>query len=47
MLEIGYMRGADLWHLANALYIAPKRDVHFLTLDLRQQSVARALRFGP
>lgn len=42
----GYVRGADAWHLANALYIAPDpRELTFLTLDDRQRGVAEALGF--
>lgn len=43
----GYLRGADLWHLANALFLAPTaRDLGFLTLDERQKEVAVALGFA-
>lgn len=46
VLDIGYLRGADLWHLATALFAATRpRDMAFLTLDLRQQAVARELGF--
>ncbi|MCY4077350.1 MAG: PIN domain-containing protein [Acidobacteria bacterium] len=46
VLAAGYVRGADLWHLACALYVttAPA-DLSFLTLDGRQRLVARALGF--
>lgn len=46
VLAAGYLRGADLWHLACALYVttAPG-DISFLTLDQRQRMVARALGF--
>ena len=44
--EAGYLRGADLWHIATALYIAPSPgDISFVTLDDRQQTVAAALGF--
>jgi hypothetical protein len=43
----GYLRGADLWHLANALFLAPDpADLSFLTLDGRQGEVARRLGFS-
>lgn len=43
----GYLRGADLWHLANALFLAPDpTDLSFLTLDGRQGEVARRLGFS-
>jgi hypothetical protein len=41
------MRGADLWHLAVALFIDPEREIDFLTLDERQRTVSRKLGFGP
>lgn len=41
VLEAGYVRGADLWHLATALYIAREPDeISFVTLDKRQRTVA-------
>lgn len=46
-LEVGHLRGADLWHVACALYLAedpPK--LSFVTLDGRQRAVAEALGFG-
>ena len=46
VLEAGYVRGADCWHLATALYIAPDpSELTFLTLDLAQRKVAKALGF--
>lgn len=46
VLEAGYIRGADCWHLATALYFAPQpADLTFLTLDLRQREVAVNLGF--
>jgi predicted nucleic acid-binding protein len=40
----GYVRGADLWHLACALFLEPDgRDLVFLTLDRRQAEVAARL----
>jgi hypothetical protein len=42
----GYLRGADLWHLAHALYVAPEpREMGFLTLDARQKKIAAGLGF--
>ena len=47
VLDAGYVRGADCWHLATALFLAPKpADISFLTLDARQGEVARTLGFG-
>ena len=46
VLRAGYLRGADLWHVACALYMAQEaEDVTFITLDQRQAEVAAALRF--
>ena len=46
VLQAGYVRGADLWHLAAALFLAGEsREVGFLTLDHRQLQVARLLGF--
>ncbi len=46
VLEAGYVRGADCWHLATALYLAPDPgELTFLTLDVRQRGVAEALGF--
>ncbi len=45
-LAAGYLRGADLWHVAVALYTARKPDeLAFITLDNRQRTVAAALGF--
>jgi len=45
-LEAGDVRGADCWHLATALYVAPEpSELAFLTLDLAQRKVVRALGF--
>lgn len=47
VLAAGYVRGADCWHLATALYLARQAgDITFLTLDERQGAVARALGFA-
>ena len=44
----GYVKGADLWHLACALFLAPEpKDLAFLSLDKRQEAVARKLGFTP
>lgn len=46
VLETGYLRGADLWHLATALYVSPQPgSLSFATLDTRQGAVAEALGF--
>jgi hypothetical protein len=44
ILALGRPRGADLWHIACALFVRPKlRDLHFLTRDGGQRDTARAL----
>lgn len=46
VLEAGYVRGADLWHLATALYAAgAPGDMAFITCDRRQGRIAAALGF--
>lgn len=46
VLAAGYVRGADCWHLATALYVATEpAELSFLTLDERQRGVARQLGF--
>ena len=46
VLQVGYLRGADLWHVATALYHATNpRELTFLTLDNRQRAVAADLGF--
>lgn len=46
VLAVGKLRGADLWHLACALYVAgTPKDLPFITLDQRQRNVARRLGF--
>ncbi len=41
VIDSGYLAGADLWHLATALYIAREPDqISFITLDKRQRTVA-------
>lgn len=47
VFAVGYLRGADAWHLATALYLAPDpSELTFLTLDDRQRGVAEQLGFG-
>jgi hypothetical protein len=42
----GYLKGADAWHLACALYVTEDpATLAFLTLDRRQRTVARRLGF--
>lgn len=44
---LGYLKGADLWHLANALFLVPDgQDLTFLTLDKRQREVGARLGFS-
>lgn len=46
VLSAGYVRGADCWHLATALYVAPDpSDMAFVTLDSVQANIARKLGF--
>jgi predicted nucleic acid-binding protein len=48
VLEVGYVRGADCWHLATALYLAEDPTaLTFLTLDKPQAAVATQLGFRP
>lgn len=45
-LAAGYLRGADLWHLATALYVSPQpENLTFATLDAGQGRVASTLGF--
>lgn len=47
VLETDYLRGADCWHLATALYLTDDpASLTFLTLDERQRAVARSLGFS-
>lgn len=47
VLAARYVRGADLWHLASALYLAEDASaLAFMTLDDRQKDVARTLGFA-
>lgn len=46
-LAFRYLRGADLWHLATALFLAPEpKELAFLTLDQKQGEVAARLGFA-
>lgn len=46
VLDAGYVRGADCWHLATALSLAPApEELAFLTFDVRQRAVAKRLGF--
>ncbi len=46
VLALGYVRGADCWHLATALYVAgTPGDLTFLTLDAAQKQAAARLGF--
>jgi predicted nucleic acid-binding protein len=47
IMTLGYLKGADLWHVACALFLAPDvRDLAFMTLDQPQQRVATRLGFS-
>lgn len=47
VLAAGYVKGADAWHLACALYLAPDgKELRFETLDGRQRAVAVTLGFA-
>jgi PIN domain len=47
ILAHGHQKGADLWHLACALYLSPDpREISFLTLDSRQKRAAAKLGFA-
>jgi hypothetical protein len=44
---LGGLRGADLWHVACALYLDPTAgELAFVTLDLAQRRVAAAAGFA-
>ena len=46
ILRAGYLRGADLWHVAVALFASPDpSQISFITLDMRQRNVARDIGF--
>ena len=47
VLAAGHLCGADLWHVACALFVAPEpADLVFETLDARQRQVAAKLGFS-
>ena len=44
LLDRGHARGADLWHLACALFLKDRLgELAFVTLDRRQRELARAV----
>lgn len=46
VLRAGYLRGADLWHVATALYVSSGlSQLSFATIDARQAGVAETLGF--
>ena len=46
VLAYGYLRGADLWHLACALFLSrDPQQLAFVTLDQRQGEMAASLGF--
>lgn len=45
VLTAGYLKGADVWHLAVALYLYGRSPGTFLTADVAQREVARRLGF--
>jgi len=47
ILNVGWLKGSDLWHLACALFLQPQihDPLSFLTLDGKQDEVARSLGF--
>lgn len=46
VLDAGHVRGADCWHLASALFVAPSPEqLTFLTRDQAQAAVAKTLGF--
>ena len=48
LLAVAYLRGADLWHIATALYVKDTvvGEMTFVTLDNRQRAVAANLGFA-
>jgi predicted nucleic acid-binding protein len=46
VLNLGHQKGADLWHLACALFASPTGGITFLTLDERQRQAAVKLGFS-
>jgi len=46
IISMGNLKGADLWHLAIALFLSPRtEEMAFLSLDLRQAEIAARLGF--
>lgn len=46
ILAVGHARGADLWHLASAVFLKKKlQALTFVTLDRSQRELAEALGF--
>jgi hypothetical protein len=46
VLEVGLLKGSDLWHVACALFMRRKfPDIRFITTDGRQGEIARSLGF--
>ena len=46
VLSAGYLRGADLWHVATVLHFAPSpQDTYFVTFDRTQQAIVQSLGF--
>lgn len=41
----GQLRGADLFHVASALFVAPNGEITFLSLDAKQREVTAKLGF--
>lgn len=47
VLAAGYLRGADCWHLATALYLTEEpAQISFVTRDAQQGEVAKTLGFA-
>ena len=48
VLSLGYLRGADLWHVACALFLTgeDRGELAFLSRDTAQRRVARRLGFA-
>jgi predicted nucleic acid-binding protein len=47
VLAAGYLRGADCWHLATALFVTPDpAQLAFVTLVSAQRKVAKSLGFA-
>jgi predicted nucleic acid-binding protein len=47
VIATGYVRGADLWHLACALFVSSQPgEMSFVSLDAKQTEVAQLLGFS-